>query len=320
MAPRHGNPRRHALRLKAARGPGRSCWLALWCFTLVGLAHAGSVAQRFCDLQTPLSAGEQSRLLQVAAITKQVLQASGADVALVSRSGLDLARFGVRYSHAGLSLREGELGPWSIRQLYYACEEGRPRVFDQGLAGFVAGTDDIATGYLSIVLLPPEAAAAVQAAVRDNARAVRLLGAQYSANAYAHSLQYQNCNQWLMELLATAWGGLPDGAALRAQAQAWLWQAGYRPAGVALGSHLWLAAAHVVPWINLDDHPEQDRFALRMRTSLPADMETFVRQQWPQAKRLEVCHGPGRVVVRQGWAPIADGCVASAGDQVFALD
>jgi hypothetical protein len=303
-------------------GPWRahSWWLGLAGCLLFGMAQAGSVAQRFCDLHTALSVQDQSRLLRVAAITKDALQASGAEVALVSRSGLDLERFGVRYSHAGLSLREGELGPWSIRQLYYACEEGRPRVFDQGLAGFVAGTDDIATGFLSIVLLPPQAGAAVQAAARDNARAVRLLGAQYSANAYAYSVRYQNCNQWLMELLATAWGQLPQNPVLRETAQAWLWQAGYRPAGVSLDSHLWMAAAHVVPWINLDDHPEEDRFALRMRTSLPRDIETFVHQQWPDARRIEVCHAPGRVVVRQGWEPISAGCHASGTDQVFALD
>ena len=70
------------------------------------------------------------------------LEASGQAVALVARSGLDLDRFAVRYSHAGVSLRDSPNTPWSVRQLYFACEERAPRLYDQGLAGFVQGTRD----------------------------------------------------------------------------------------------------------------------------------------------------------------------------------
>ena len=41
--------------------------------------------------------------------------------------------------------------------------------------------------------------------------ALALLGREYSANAYPFSPRYQNCNQWVAELLATAWR--PAGAA-----------------------------------------------------------------------------------------------------------
>ncbi len=288
-------------------------------------AHAGSIGQRFCDLQTPLQAAQLDRKLRFAAIAKEALQASGARVALVARSGLNLQRFGVRYSHAGISLQQGEWGAWQVRQLYYVCDEGRPRVFDQGLAGFVAGTEDPDSGYLSALLLPPAAAQPVQQTLQDKPRVLALLAADYSANAYAYSLRYQNCNQWLVELLATAWGGLtvPPGAGqrpLRAQAQAWLSAQGYAPGGVDVGSHALMAVAPLVPWIHLDDHPEADRFALRLRTSLPADIERFVRQREPQAQRIELCHAAGRVVLRKGWQPIAEGCVPADGDRVFALD
>ena len=286
-------------------------------------AHAASVGQRFCDVQTPLQAPQLDRLLRFAAIAKDALQASDAQVALVARSGLNLARFGVRYSHAGIALRQGEAGAWSVRQLYYACDEGRPLVFDQGLGGFVAGTEDPDSGYLSAVLLPAAAAQALQRAALDKPRALALLAARYSANAYAHSLQYQNCNQWLVELLAVAWGDLridPARPALRSQAQGWLAAQGYAPEGVDVGSHALMAVAPLVPWIHLDDHPESDRFALRLRTSLPADIERFVRQFEPQAQRIELCHAAGRVVLRRGWAPIAPGCLAEPGDQVYRLD
>jgi hypothetical protein len=175
----------------------------------LGAAHAASTSQRFCDRPLPLSAQQQDRLLQVAALVRRELEASGDDVALISRSGLNLQRFGIRYSHAGLSLKTNDGVPWSVRQLYYACDERRPRLFDQGLAGFLFGTDDPEVGYVSIVWMPKPQAAEVERAAQDKARALRLISARYSANAYPFSLRYQNCNQWVAELLATAWVRTP---------------------------------------------------------------------------------------------------------------
>ena len=182
---------------------------------VTGTSQASSASLRFCDGASALTAQQQDRKLQFAAVVKSELDASGQALALVARSGLDLSRFGVRYSHAGLSLKASENSPWSVRQLYYACDEGRPRLYDQGLAGFLFGTDDPARGRVSIVLLPRGEAAALERTTQDKARALRLLAASYSANAYPFSLRYQNCNQWVMELLATAWGDLGDGEALR---------------------------------------------------------------------------------------------------------
>ena len=141
-----------------------------------------------------------------------------------------------------MSLKASGNTPWSVRQLYFACDEGRPRLYDQGLAGFVLGTDDPSVGYVSIVWLPREQAAALERAALDNARALRLLAADYSANAYPFSLRYQNCNQWVIEMLAAAWGGLDDSDALRARAQAWLSGQHYEPQAIDVGSHLLMFA------------------------------------------------------------------------------
>ena len=266
-----------------------------------------------------MTAQQQDRVLRFAALVKGELDASGDTVALVSRSGMDLQRFGLRYSHAGITLKAGDT-PWSVRQLYYACDEGRPRLYDQGLSGFLFGSDDTTTGYVSIVLLPREQAAALERTARDNARALRLLAATYSANAYPFSLRYQNCNQWVMELLAAAWAPLPDGDTLRAQAQHWLADSGYAPAAVDIGSHWLMAIEPFIPLVHLDDHPEDDRFALKLRISLPTSIEAFVHAQWPQARRIELCHDAKQAVVREGWEAFAQGCEAAPGDRVVALD
>jgi hypothetical protein len=238
---------------------------------------------------------------------------------LISRSGLDLSRFGIRYSHAALAWRQDD-GQWSARQLYYACDEGRPRIFDQGTAGFAMGTDDAALGYISLVRLPPDMTPALRQALLDTPRVLHLLAGTYSANAYPYSLRYQNCNQWVVEMLATAWADLPDGADLRERAQSWLRDAGYAPEPVAVGSRWLMWGVHFVPLLHLDDHPQPDRDAMLLQVSLPSTLEAFMRQRLPASARVEICHDDKQVVIHQGWQPVADGCRAGDGDRVVRFD
>ncbi|OFA02003.1 DUF2145 domain-containing protein [Duganella sp. HH101] len=298
---------------------------ALTCAALAssGAAQAGSVAgssgaSRFCDRGQPLTAAEQDRLLRFAAVLREELAGVDDGVALVSRSGLDLSRFDIRYSHAALAWRS-ETGAWSARQLYYACDESRPRIFDQGLAGFALGTDDPAMGYVSVVRLPAEAIAALRPALLDGPRVQHLLASQYSASAYAFSVRYQNCNQWVMEMLAAGWGELPDGDDLRARAQAWLRDARYAPQPVQVGSRWLMLASHFVPLLHLDDHPDEDRAAMQLRISLPSTVEAFVYQRYPASTRVEMCHDDERIVIHRGWTPIAAGCKPGEGDRVVSL-
>jgi hypothetical protein len=265
-----------------------------------------------------MNAAQQDRLLRFAALVKEELDRSGETVALIARSGLDLSRFGLRYSHAGVSLKASDNAPWSVRQLYYACDEQRPRLYDQGMSGFLFGTDDATVGYVSIVLPTGSDAVALEGAALDTPRALRLLAATYSANAYPYSLRYQNCNQWVAELLATAWGELDDTQDLRERAQLWLAQRGYEPPAIDVD---WLMlAAPFIPLVHLDDHPQADLDRLRVRTSLPSAIETFVRERMPGARRIEMCHDGRKAVIRHGWEPIAGGCRPQAGDRVVDLE
>ena len=291
-------------------------------FGSAGAAHAGTslASSRFCDRAQELTATEQDRLLRFAAVVREELAATEGSVALISRSGLDLARFGIRYSHAALAWRHDNDSGWSARQLYYACDEGRPRIFDQGTAGFVMGTDNPALGYISLVKLPAETTPPLRRALLDPARVQHLLAGRYSANAYAFDLKYQNCNQWVVELMAAAWGELADGADLRARAQDWLRAAPYAPAPVDVGARWLMLGSIFVPLVHMDDHPPEAIRSMRLEVSLPASLEAFARQRLPASERVEICHDGKRVVVHRGWEPVADGCMPGADDRVIALD
>jgi hypothetical protein len=260
----------------------------------------------FCTDTTEPGAAVQDRLIQVAAVVKAELAASGHRAAIVARSGLALKRLGQRYSHAGVSLQASPNAPWSVRQLYFACDEQRPRIFDQGLPGFVLGVHDAEVGFVSALLLPPEPEAALTQAALDDALALQLLGSTYSANAHAFALTFQNCNQWLAELLATAWGGqqmaapdgrradTPDGSPdtlrARAQAQTWLRQQGYQATvlDIGWGPLLWLA--NLSPWLHTRRPP-----CRRPGCGAPAGQHArgagaLCAAAAPATQRLEVCY------------------------------
>ena len=307
--------------MKPARSMARSVALAL----LVLVCALGQAAQcqagqfNYCDPPSDLDARQQDTVLRFAAVVKSTLEASSTRVALISRSGIDLSRFDMRYSHAGISLRAHPNGPWSVRQLYFDCDERRPRIFDQGIAGFLVGSGDPSIGYLSVVLLPDNDDD-LERVTLDNRRALGLLGASYSANAYAFAQRYQNCNQWVAEMLAVAWGQLSDSAQLRVQAQAWLADAGYQPARFEVGNPVLMWLGGVLPWLHRDDHPPDDLSQWRFRVSMPESIESFARARAAGARRIEFCHADRRIVIREGWEPIAQGCKPGKSDRVIDLD
>ena len=221
----------------------------------------------------------------------------------------------MRYSHEGVALKDGADLPWTIRQLYFACDERKPRVFDQGMAGFLFGTDDPDRGWISLVLMPPADAQPLREAALDDARALRVLATTYSANAYPFSTRYENCNQWVMELLADAWGGLDPGAAdARAQAQDWLRAQGYVPATIEVPVHpmVWLVGFFSL--LHNDDHPGDNLADNRYVVSLPASVEACVRARVPDARRASrwATRGAASLSTRAGTRSPPVACPARA--------
>jgi hypothetical protein len=303
------------------RWPGRAAALLGLFISLLAPWSVCHASMRFCDRPLALSAEQKDKLFRLGGVIKTELENSGQRIALMSRSGLDLARFGQRYSHAGFSLKANQDTPWAVRQLYYACDEQRPRIYDQGVSGFLLGTDDPAIGYVSVVFLPEAEADKLERAALDNRQALALLGGTYSANAYAFGLQYQNCNQWVAEMLATAWDSSPatDSENARANAQRWLKDQAYDPTVFEVGRWLMTAGAFV-PYLHSRDHPNADIEQLRYRISMPASIEAFIRQTVPGAKRVEFCHNDEQIVIRRGWTQIAEGCQAGEQDTVVRFD
>lgn len=272
----------------------------------------------YCDAAQDLSAESQDRMIRVAALVKRELEASGQPSALLSRAGIRLGWLGQRYSHAGVTLKDSEVTPWSVRQLYFSCDEKRSRIYDQGVSGFVVGAQDEDIGYVSIVTLPPEASSRLADTAHNNSKALSLLSPHYSANAYPYSTLFQNCNQWLAELLAYAWTGESAQTPDREQAQRWLHEQGYQPTELDVWRPLiWMASGY--HWLNFNDHPDALLSEGRVQFSLPPAVEQYARRRWPEAQRIEICYTTEHAVLHRGWDNIPDGCPVREGDEVVSL-
>lgn len=315
-----GNPRSPARRLGSVLGLILVLLMAGCASVAPGTPTLAVSSARFCDPSRDQDAAAQAMQLQFAALVRNELESSGQRVALVSRSGVNLDSLGIRYTHSGVLLADVEDLRWAVRQLYYACDERRPYLYDQGLTGFLFGSDDPDHARVSIVWLPDAEAQRLRAAALDRALALRLLGAEYSANAYPFSTRYQNCNQWVAELLAVALAAEGATAASRVDAQRWLELSGYEASVVAVESPLLRVAARLSPLVHVDDHPPTDRRAARFRVSLPQGIEAFVRRRLPGAERIEFCRDGVRTILRRGWEPFGEDCRPQVGDRVFTLD
>jgi hypothetical protein len=304
--------------LTKLRGYGLALWLLL--LGITPNAQASSAAFQFCDQAPSLTAPEQNTVFNFTSVVREELSKLNTNLTIISRSGLDLARFQIRYTHAAILWQGDTPNQWTARQLYYACEEKRPRLFDQGLAGFIMGTSSPYEGYISIVSLPPEASRQLRKSALDTPLALRMLAQNYSANAYPFSTLYQNCNQWVAELLFTAWGNThtTDTSSPRQQAQQWLQSQQYSPSHIPIPNWMLMASAFV-PLVHTQDHPDEDVRAHTLRVSLPSNIEQFIQTIYPKSQRIEICHNGKQAIVHQGWTPLKRCEAESTNDQIIPL-
>jgi len=218
-------------------------------------AHAGQTCE-----EGKLTARELAAGMELAAHTAARLDASGAQVVLLARSGQDLSKYGLRWSHLGLAYKQHD-GAWRVVHKLNACGTDRADVFRQGLGQFF---NDRPFRYEAAFVVPDAALQArLVALLHDNAAVARLHTVRYSMVAYANGTRYQQSNQWALETLAMAAEPANSG---RSSAQAWLRDQGYRPSVLHIDTVSRLGARLTRANVEFDDHPTADRFGGRIAT------------------------------------------------------
>ena len=225
---------------------------------LTAPAHAGQA----CTEKTP-TPDSIRKGLTLALKTRNALDASGAQVAIVARAGQDLSRYGLTYSHMAYAWRDHPKGRWFVVHELNRCATAESDLYDEGLGNFFL---DDPYRYEALIVIPSLEVQARLAAQLTRDRATAMHQRHYNMVAYPWSTKYQNSNQWAVELLAAALA--PEGAITsREMAQAWLKQSGFVPTTLHLGLLTRLGGRMTRANIAFDDHPNEKRFSDRIETA-----------------------------------------------------
>lgn len=242
-------------------------------------AHAGQPCE-----ERALAPHEVVLSMDLAQRTVQALEASGAQVALVSRAGQDLSKYRLRYSHMGIVVRDHPEGRWTVVHELNDCGSASSALYNEGMGNFFL--TDLYRFEAHLVIPGPEAQAKLAKLVATRTP-VRLHEPHYNMLSYVYSTKYQNSNQWVLETLAA--GLAPAGQVeTRAEAQKWLRSIGFQPPTVEVPAAVRLGARMFRANVAFDDHPFERRMAGQIDTVTTDAVVRMLRMVDPRAKTLTV--------------------------------
>jgi hypothetical protein len=194
------------------------------------------------------------KILRLATMVRDNLEKSGASVAYIARAGIDLREFGLTYSHLGLAWRDHPKGRWFTFHLLNPCNTDKSSLADHSLEDFYKVE---LFSYDALVAVPSPDVQLRLLKSFFSPLATTLHHPLYSMISYPYSTRYQNSNQWVLEVTATAFG--PENMIQnRYQAQAWLKENGYEPTLAYISRLRRLGAQAVSPHVRFDDHTEEE--------------------------------------------------------------
>ncbi|MCF8174223.1 MAG: DUF2145 domain-containing protein [Burkholderiaceae bacterium] len=244
-------------------------------FLLIALpAFAG----QSCEEQDP-TPDSLRKSFELGLATRKALDDSGAQVVILARSGQDLSKYGLSWSHAGLIWRDHPAGRWIAVHLLNDCGSDQSALYNEGLANFFADTP---LRWEGLVIIPDAEMQSKLSAALASDIPVRLHKPAYNMVAYPFSTRYQNSNQWVLELIAASTSGTEN----REQAQHWLLANGYHPSQLKISALTRLGGRMFRANVAFDDHPSAQRWADRIDTVTVESIEAFLLARG--AKRLRV--------------------------------
>ncbi|GGY46925.1 DUF2145 domain-containing protein [Pseudoduganella albidiflava] len=236
------------------------------------LAAPFALAGRSCE-EAPLPLEEVTTTMKLAQRTLKALDDSGAAVAMISRAGQDLSKYGLVYSHMAFAVRDHAEGRWTVVHELNDCGTAGSDLWHEGIGNFLLiGLHRHATH----VLVPGPDVQARLVALLGTRTPRRLHEPRYSMLAYAFSTRYQNSNQWVLETLAAATAP-PGKVETRAEAQQWLKGAGFAPLTIEVPMFTRLGGRMFRANVMFDDHPFDRRMAGQIDTITTDAIVRFVR-------------------------------------------
>lgn len=257
----------------------RSTLLGLLCVMLMATA-APCWAGHPCN-ETALQPHTIMKALELAQKTKLQLDESQADVAVIARVGQDLSKYHLRYSHLGIVRHEAD-GKWVVMHELNQCGTANSSLFNEGLGNFFM--DDL-FAYETMILIPSADLQQKLRAEIDSGKARQLHEPRYNMVAYAFSTEYQNSNQWVIEVLAAAQANDVQ-ITKRQQAQTWLKFAGYQPDTLHIDALTRLGGRMFRANVAFDDHPFDRRMTGKIDVVTVDSIARFMMARDPKTEKV----------------------------------
>ncbi|MCC6136595.1 MAG: DUF2145 domain-containing protein [Candidatus Contendobacter sp.] len=229
-------------------GPGLAL-LGVWLLLALPAAWAGTAC-----IQKPLTPDRLANAARLGVKVFQALEANRAQVVVLGRVGTDLAKYGLHFSHIGFAVRDHHRGRWTVIHLLNRCGTEDSLLYDEGLINFFLDDPFV---YEAVIATPsPDVQQALAKALRSNL-VWRLHQPRYNTIARPQSPDFQNSNQWLLELTAAA---LANGA-VNSRREVWespLMQS-YQPDVVRIDRLTRIGGGLFKANLTFTDHPLADR-------------------------------------------------------------
>ncbi len=220
-------------------------------FLLLYCVHLQSFAGTRCDNTTfdpaaYIKAGDQ------AAVIEKILIKQKPQVALIARVGSDLSKYQLHYTHIAFLVKNTSEKHWSVIHLLNHCETSTSSIYRQGLMNFFL---DNVYNYEAKVVIPSEILQNKLLSILVSKRKLNLHNKRYSMIAYPYSNLYQNSNQWVLEIIASALSGYNN----RTDLQSWLRENNYQPGYISIPKTKRMIIKLFKNNITFEDHPKQER-------------------------------------------------------------
>ncbi|XFC37427.1 DUF2145 domain-containing protein [Stenotrophomonas indicatrix] len=251
-------------------------------------ADSGTCVERYP------SVAAQAAMFDVAWTTAERLDAlPDVDVVIAARGGQDLSRYGLRHSHLAFLLREDD-GRWRAMHLLNRCKTDSSQLYREGLGNFV-GESGTHTD-LRIGVPPPALQLALKRMLAAPAIQPKALHeSNYNVVAYPFATDFQNSNQWILEVLAAAMAQAEGGPVIvkREQAQQWLRAQKYQPSVLHIGLGKRVGARLFVANATTTDHPASERVSGNYSVVTVESVFDFLHQRSQLQQELTIAHATG---------------------------
>ena len=249
-------------------------------FALLGvwwLVWSAAWAGTACT-QAPLTPDRLANAARLGAKVFQALEASSAQVVMIGRVGTDLAKYGLHFSHIGFVVRDNPRGRWTVIHLLNRCGTDHSSLYDEGLINFFL---DDPLVYEAVIAVPsPDAQQALLKALRSSL-VWRLHQPRYNTIARPQSPDFQNSNQWLLELTVAALAG--GAVNSRSEAQQHPLMQRYQPDAIRIDRLTRIGGGLFKANLTFTDHPLADRLKGEYPTVTVRSVIRFLHQ----AQQLE---------------------------------